>query len=126
MNWRQRIVAIVLLAVWMPASSLCLAECAKLVKRGDCCAHDSGGKADAAGGACCLLALGGYKSDTQRSWVPVPILLAIALAPSLLHRLSAAARLSLPSPNASPPVLPVTWQFSFRAALPPRAPSSAS
>jgi hypothetical protein len=123
-NWLQRIVAMVLLAAWMPAASLCLAECAGLVERGDCCPHESDGNPDVAGAACCLLASGSYKSDTQRP--AVPVLLACALPPALPDPVCSLAPSWRPSPEASPPELPVTWQFSFRTALAPRAPSSAS
>jgi hypothetical protein len=125
-NWLHRIVAVVMLAAWMPAASLCLAECAGLVERGDCCADESGGKSDAAAHPCCFLASGLYKSHDNQTFVTAPDALATAQVLSPISVAPSSSVLASPPPTVSPPDLPVTWQFSFRAALPPRAPSLAS
>lgn len=125
-NWLHRIVAMVMLAAWMPAASLCLAECAGLVERGDCCADESGGKSDSAAHPCCFLASGLYKSHDSQTLVTAPHALATAQLPSPISVTPASGNVASPLPAVSPPDLPVTWQFSFRAALPPRAPSFAS
>lgn len=125
-NWLHRIVAVVMLAAWMPAASLCLAECAGVVEHGECCADESGGKSDAAAHHCCFVASGLYKSHDNQTLVTAPNALATAQLPSPI---SVAPSSRIPASSlltASPPDLPVTWQFSFRAALPPRAPSFAS
>ena len=126
MKWLHKVVAMMMLALWLPATSLCLAECAGLVERGDCCPDESSGNADAAVHPCCLLASGGYKSDTHRPLVPVPEVAAADRLASLISLAPSSAELASPPPAPSRPELSVTWQFSFRAALPPRAPSSAS
>ena len=118
--------AMVILALWMPATSLCLAECAGLIERGDCCPDESSGKADAAAHPCCFLASGHYKSHDYRPLMIAPIDLATAQVPFLISSAAPSERLAAIWPSPSPPDLPVTWQFSFRAALPPRAPSLAS
>lgn len=119
-------IAMVMLAAWMPAASLCLAECTGLVKRGDCCPEESSGSADAAAHSCCLLASGNYKSDAHRPLLVAPDALANPQLLSLVSVAFLSSNLALPLPALSPPELPVTWQFSFRTALPPRAPSLAS
>ena len=125
-NWLHRIVAMLMLALWMPAASLCLDECAGIVERGDCCADESSGPANAAEHPCCFLASGHYKSPDDRPQVSAPVMLATAQLPSLISFSPPAEDLVLPSLASCPPDLPVTWQFSFRTALPPRAPSVAS
>lgn len=125
-NWLHRIVGLVMLAAWMPAASLCLAECAGLVERGDCCADESGGKTDAAAHPCCALAAGLYKSHDNQPLVMAPDALATAQVASLISVTPSPSRLASLPPALSPPDLPVTWQFLFRTALPPRAPSLAS
>lgn len=125
-NWLHRIVAVVMLAAWMPAASLCLAECAGLVERGDCCADESGGKSDSAEHPCCFLASGLYKSHDHQNLVTAPDALATAQLLSPISVANSSGILAAPQPALSPPDLPVTWQFSFRAALPPRAPSFVS
>lgn len=119
-------IAMVMLAAWMPAASLCLAECAGLVERGDCCPEESSGNADTIAHSCCLLASGSYKSDTQRLSVVAPDALANPQLLSLVSVAPLSSNLASPLPALPPPELPVTWQFSFRTALPPRAPSLAS
>ena len=125
-NRLHRMMALVMLAAWLPAASLCLAECAGFIERGDCCADESGGNADAAAHPCCFLASGSYKSDTHRPLVLAPDVFATARLASLISIPPSSDGLALSPPALSPPDLPVTWQFSFRAALPPRAPSLAS
>jgi hypothetical protein len=122
-NWLHRIVAVV---AWMPAASLCLAECAGVVERGDCCADESGGKPDAAAHPCCFLASGLYKSHDHQTLVTAPNALATAQLLSPISVAPSSGILASPLPTVSPPDLPVTWQFTFRTALPPRAPSFAS
>lgn len=125
-NWLHRIVALVMLAAWMPAASLCLAECAGMVERGDCCADESSGQPDDAAHPCCFLASGLYKSHDHQTFVTAPDALATAQLPSPISVAPSSGGLASLPPALSPPDLPVTWQFSFRAALPPRAPSLAS
>jgi hypothetical protein len=125
-NWLHRIMAMVMLALWLPAASLCLAECAGFIERGDCCPDESSSHTDAAAHPCCLLASGNYKSNTHRTLVVAPDASATAQVPSMTLDAPPSAESVPPSPSPSPPDLPVPWQFSFRAALSPRAPSFAS
>lgn len=129
MKWLNRVIAAVMLLVWLPATSLCLIERAGWLANDDCCPSSTGGAPDkqpASNSTCCTLASGSYKADDQERVMPVVPLL--ALGPALVsdepHEWA-----SQPSPIAtasSPPELLAGWQFSFRAALPPRAPSIVS
>jgi hypothetical protein len=111
------------LALWMPATSLCLMENAGWLAKNDGCCDDQ----SSAVLPCCALASAAYKIDDSRSATVSPAQ-QIALLTDL-------APLDQPLPQqfthvreggVSPPELSTSWQFSSRAALAPRAPSSAS
>jgi hypothetical protein len=127
-KWLKTIVTMVLLALWLPATSHAWLEQAGWIHTSHAEAHDASGadnddNHDAADGLCRI-------ASTD---VPVP-------SPELTARLSLAsaafsvtraawweAALALPDgpdpPGAAPPELSHTWQFSSRASLPARAPS---
>ncbi|MGC3958435.1 MAG: hypothetical protein QM813_10990 [Verrucomicrobiota bacterium] len=72
---------------------------------------------------CCSVEKTQYKSDQLRITLPTPEMLAIAATP-LCDLVSALpAEVCVGVLNTGPPELPSTWQFSFRTALPARAPS---
>jgi len=122
MHRLKTIVAIALLALWIPATSLCLAENAGLVANGDHC----GGYPSSQASPCCALASAAYKLDDNGS-VIVPCLGnsvslfrdTIDVHPPLLICLAR-------NGCESPPELRSSWQFCIRAAASPRAPSCAS
>ncbi len=115
------IVAATLLVIWLPATSLCLAENAGLIGQGDGCADCPSSQQTA---PCCKLASAVYKLDDNRSVV-------VAESGNLLFGIT--IDIDLPAgvsvtPNdiESPPEIRSSWQFYFRAAASPRAPSLAS
>jgi hypothetical protein len=124
-------VTVFLLALWLPASSHALLEQLGWIHT----AHgDTGGASDtdndddhdAADGFCRISSThvqvpqpdltGGW----QVAWTSIP----------LAHAVSAATSLALSDgpdpPGVAPPELSQSWQFSFRASLPSRAPSLTS
>jgi hypothetical protein len=120
---RLKIVAAsALLVIWIPATTLCLAENAGLVADNDYC----GGCPSSQASPCCVLASAAYKLDDNGSAV-VPCLGnsvsffrdAIELHPPLVAFLAR-------NGCESPPELRSSWQFCARAAANPRAPSSTS
>jgi hypothetical protein len=125
----KTVVAMVLLVSWMPATSLCLIERSGWLSNDDCCPSSSGNTpASQPSGdtACCALASATYKGDDNRPVSPVP---PSPVCLPLLALMDFAVALDGPpslSFSAPPPDLPVTWQFSLRAAAPPRAPSVVS
>ena len=126
-QWLNKAVAVVLLVLWVPATSLCLVERAGFVSNDDCCPSSSDkapGRSPPDGSPCCALASGKYRVNEER---PVAMVaLAVAFVALLnMAELSAAPYLA-DSCSAPPPELPATWQFSLRTALAPRAPSLAS
>lgn len=83
------------------------------------CVTDTEQDSDCEGDACVQVESASYKvSETQTS-VPIPPF-TVVFQISLLEMFSAQQSLSA---AAAPPEIPKGWQFSFRTALPPRAPS---
>ena len=122
-------VAVLLLALWLPATSHCLLEDAGWIHHSDCC--DSGDDADgpghdAADGVCQIEKAAFHLPKFQRVFVKtLPDFLWYPLALNDLHRAETVPP-DILSRAAPPPALRATWQFSFRTALPPRAPSFVS
>lgn len=121
--------AVAMLALWMPATSLCLIERTGWLAKDNCCA-ESGNTVPTStpteSSSCCTLAFANYKLDDLKS-APVTVPAAALLA--LIHNFTLTEILDGPQPEAlaaPPPDFPVTWQFSSRTALSPRAPSFAS
>jgi hypothetical protein len=123
-QWSKTVVTILLLALWLPATSHTLLEQAGWIHTahaGD--APDSDNDHDAADGIC--------RFASTHVQVPQPEMCAGPLLGSLDFSLTLAAlfeaSLALPSgpapPGTAPPELAPSWQFSFRASLPPRAPA---
>ena len=117
-----------LLALWLPATSHALLEQVEWIHTAHVDTHDASDADhdnghDAADGLCRVAS-----TDVQ---VPPPELTGGLLLASVDFSLTPAAlfeaSLALPNgpdpPGAAPPELSHTWQFSSRASLPPRAPS---
>jgi hypothetical protein len=108
--------------IWIPATSLCLAENAGLVADNDHCGDSPSSQAS----PCCVLASAAYKLDDNRHVVvlsPGKLVLffrdAVNAHPPLVVLLAH-------NGCESPPELRSSWQFCARAAANPRAPSSVS
>jgi hypothetical protein len=118
----KTVAASLLLVVWIPATSLCLAEKAGLVGNIDHCRDCPSQQAS----PCCVLASGAYKPNDNGS----------AVAPAFGHKISLFrdtfdAHLGVGTSVVqkgceSPPELRSSWQFCIRAAANPRAPSFVS
>jgi hypothetical protein len=111
-----------LLALWMPAASLCLMENAGwLTKNDGCCESQSSEMSP-----CCALASASYKMDdsglaTAPAAQPLVLLSDLANLNSVPQQFVRAAAWGV-----SPPELQSSWQFCARAAANPRAPSFVS
>jgi hypothetical protein len=120
----KRILAMLLLVLWAPTTSHCMIESAGLLPAFLCCDEACGGEADQ--DACKALESAAYKVDERDS--PVAMSVVLFLLPQVLSDLNDGVE-PAPAPGFYPqgaPELAVTWQFSSRTALPPRAPSLAS
>ena len=92
-----------------------------------CCSSESSPTLprDCSQDVCGSVESGACKSEDQSAVSPVPVLVlavVLPLADEARTRSASAAE----SFGPAPPELPRFWQFSYRAALPPRAPSFAS
>jgi hypothetical protein len=125
---------VLLLALaWVPLMSHCRIEALTDLELFSCSTdehHSTEDSGEPCGDddTCCAVEFAKYQSPRQQEIVPVA---AMAILPAA-DFCSASAPLPLPAEvclgilTAAPPDLPVSWQFIYRAALPPRAPSVAS
>jgi hypothetical protein len=123
----KTVVRLVLLLVWLPATSHCYLEIAGFIPDDACCAQgesNPSGKSDPCDGCCKIVEKAGYKIHENQSLLPAPILFLAEFVKSPLPVLPedrAAARIIAWPPDALH--LP---QFTARTGLPVRAPSFAS
>ena len=114
--------------LWLPASAHCQLESVPGLEFLRCAvdAQTPGRSTDCSDSGCCAVEKLHYKSNQVRITIPSPdllLLLPVALtdiADKLSNEVSAIALAAIP------PELPKCWQFVFRTASPPRAPSFAS
>lgn len=128
MTWFSKLMAVCLAVLWLPMASHCDLEHLPGMEFLACCApaetashQDSDCKTD----SCASVESGFYKTEERAVEAPAPVVTAVI--PALL--------LSLPAEDESPRAvtsgcvpdeLPQRWQFAFRTAAPPRAPSFVS
>jgi len=127
-SWPKKLVVLLLLAVWMPATMCCALERVGVPFFQHCCVDDcseSSPKPPCTDKTCCLLESGNYQTAN-----PAPLI----VTPESVFLLLALTFIEPPQPkpgctelpDSSPPELSVAWQFLSRTALPVRAPSLAS
>src|SRR5882724_8841347 len=121
-NRLKLIVATALLVIWIPATSLCLAENAGLVANGDHC----GGCPSSQASPCCALASAAYKLDDNGSVVMPSPGDSVSLFRDTVEVHRPLVVCLAGNGCESPPELRSSWQFCARAAANPRAPSSVS
>ena len=116
-----QLLGVVLAVLWAPITSHCAWESVPGLQIFQC-VTDTPDDADCEGDACAQIETVSYKlTDTQTS-VPVPPL-AVLIELPLLEQLPLSQTLPV---TTAPPEIPIGWQFSYRAALLPRAPSFVS
>jgi hypothetical protein len=112
-----------LLALWLPVTFHCQLESIpglEFVR----CAADTSNQSDCSDDGCCAVEKQLYKSEQHRQ--TLPIFSPLTSAPLLNGASTLPDEVSLGLLTAAPPELLKTWQFAFRTASPPRAPSFAS
>lgn len=127
-NRGKAIVALLLAMIYLPATGHCLLEQAGwLSPGGDCCeqtASADGSQNASCPYGCCPIEKAVYFSASGNAAstviAEIPVCMVIVVLPLTANEPH------LISPDTSPPILPNAWQFSFRTALPPRAPSFVS
>ena len=122
-------VALMLALVWLPAVSCCLIDASGLLGKQDCCSKEHSHPASGPGNCdqpCGALASASYVPQQSQLFVIAPIGLPLFDGSFSLTEIQRPAGLSRDLPATAPPELAGHWQFSFRTALSPRAPSFAS
>jgi hypothetical protein len=128
MNRLGKAMALLLAVLWLPIATHCDLANLPGLEFLACCDHsdvaphqDENCRQD----ACDVVESGNYKVEERPVSVPAPALLAVFLLP-LVPDNPPALQASPNIATSTPPELPQRWQFVFRTALPPRAPSIAS
>ena len=114
----EKVIAMALLAMWLPATSLCLLENAGWIYKTDGCPAEQSSQSS----PCCALASATYKLNyTPARALPPPKVIPWPI--DLPQLVLSPALFAVAESGVSPPELIQSWQFSSRAALMPRAPS---
>jgi len=130
MKWLNTIAVWVMLALWLPVTNHCRFEQIPGFSFLDCCNQDGGNSQDeeCQNDGCAAVEDGLYKTESNQIEVLGPVLTFTHFLGSLEDQLGIAQEFASRA-ESSKSVLPEflkSWQFSFRAASPPRAPSLAS
>jgi hypothetical protein len=118
--------------LWVAAGMHCRLEVLPGFEFLSCCQHSATDHSpahheqDCDGDGCAAIESGFYQLQSPQSAPAKPLLLLVAWVTPRPDLAPASAPRLLPTPAASPPELSRLWQFSQRAALPPRAPSFVS
>ncbi len=122
-------VALVLALVWLPAVSCCLIDASGLLGKQECCSKEHSHSTPGPGNCdkpCGALASASYHPQQSQLLVIAPIGVPLFDAACPLVEIYRPAGVGHELPATAPPELAGHWQFSFRTALSPRAPSFAS
>jgi hypothetical protein len=116
----RSLAAWLLVVLWLPATLHCSLEQAGLLGGDEACAESC------ATDNCDVLESGLFKSTTAVLKVPAPTALTCLCCLNEITPETIVVPPLSPEGTVSPPELARTWQFTARAAPPPRAPSPAS
>jgi hypothetical protein len=128
-SWLTQSVAVVLLALWLPATLHCRLENIPGLEFLSCCQHEDAEKTpahheqDCANDGCAAVESGFYKQEKPQDAPAKPVLALMTLPGLSLDKGPQDDLVSIFGIFSSPPELAQSWQFSCRTALPPRAPS---
>jgi hypothetical protein len=122
----KAVIALLLALVWLPAVSCCLIDASGLFGKQECCSKEQTYPVSGPGACdklCGALAVATYFS--QQDHLGAVASLGLAWCENAALQIKPQEReLAAPElPSTAPPELPGHWQFSYRTALSPRAPS---
>jgi hypothetical protein len=121
-----KMVAALLLAMWLPVTFHCLLEALPGFGFLACCQHQDVAPhqdSDCETDSCAVVESGHYLVEDNPVLMPPSATVPSFLFPNLLILPLAVAELGPPLGGAAPPGLANTWQFCTRAVLPIRAPA---
>ena len=124
----RKLITVLLLGLWMPATSHVLLEQAGIIHQDE---HEDENPAsgtandhDAADGICLILSKDVRAPQPVLTGLPLPqIWVNYSVIFTALLEVSLTSAKGPDPPGVAPAELSTTWQFSYRASLPPRAPS---
>lgn len=122
-------VALVLALVWLPAASCCLIDAAGWLGKQECCSKEHSQRAPGPGNCdqpCGALASATFLPQQSQPLIFAPVGLLLFNSATTLPEIQRPFGVGRELPATAPPELAGHWQFSFRTALAPRAPSFAS
>jgi hypothetical protein len=125
-KWLRTIAVLVLAVLWTPVSVHCQLEQLPGLEFLSCCSHEDivpHEDDDCEGDACAVVESGFYKTEERQASLPAPEFEVLEFAAPPTNLVLTSTDADGPLCSTVPPELPHTWQFIFRAALPPRAPS---
>ncbi len=129
MKWLRTVMTVTLAAFWLLAINHCKLEQIPGLNFISCCEEGDGASfpdKECETDGCASVESGFYKMEDCQSSRPAPPLIAVTLLLPLLSAQVPLFSTSQVNLDSSPLELLVAWQFSFRAAAPPRAPSLVS
>ena len=122
----KTVMVVMLVALWALASNHCRLELVSGLsfmacsQQNDCAGQQD---KDCETDGCATVENQFYKAETTQQSMPAPVLLFAFFLNPLLDELAIPEGVSHVLPDAAPTELARVWQFSYRTALPPRAPS---
>jgi len=128
-KWFTTVMSWVMLALWLPVTNRCSLEQIPGFAFLACCTQEGGNTQDedCQKDGCDVLENGLYKTESNQVKVAVPFFAPVDfLAPPAMESGAPEALVNWFLRTSATPEILKSWQFSFRAAAPPRAPSFAS
>lgn len=122
----KTVLIVLLTLIWAGASNHCKLELIPGLEFLACCDHEDTAPHeddDCETDGCATFENQLYKTETAQVSVSAPTFLLAAFLSPLWTELSTPPTVVHILPDSAPAVLPRVWQFSYRTALPPRAPS---
>jgi hypothetical protein len=131
-SWLTKSVAILLVTLWVPATLHCRLEQALSLELLSCYPHEAAEKtpahheSDCANDGCAAVESGFYKQEEPEATPGRPLPAQVVWVAPHLDDAPKCVRVLVATVSRFPSELAQCWQFSFRAALPVRAPSFTS
>ena len=125
----KTVVAVLLALVWLPAVSCCFIDASGLLGKKDCCSQEHSQSVPGpinCDKPCGTLAAAHYFPQQYQPLLIAPVSVLLFDSADILTEIQSLAGIGRELPATAPPELAGHWQFSFRTALSPRAPSFVS
>ena len=125
MNRLGKAVALVLLALWVPVTAHCKLETLSGLDFLACLEHEDSvphQDSDCKDDVCASVESGNYRVEDNPPLILPPLVISAPLGIDWLAE-EPRPESAISATSFPPPELPRLWQFSYRTALPPRAPS---